>query len=75
MGCKQPIPWQQHGDLAACNVEDSAGADAKIEVTDEISEWDYGDYEGITSQEIAQQRKEKGEGTWDIWRDGCPGGE
>jgi probable phosphoglycerate mutase len=44
-------------------------------VTDEIREWDYGDYEGLTSAQIREQRKENGEGAWDIWRDGCPGGE
>jgi probable phosphoglycerate mutase len=49
--------------------------DAKIEVTDAICEWDYGEYEGLTSAEIRQQRLQKGLGPWDIWRDGCPGGE
>jgi broad specificity phosphatase PhoE len=45
-------------------------------VTDDIREWDYGDYEGLTSPEIRKIRAEQGfEGTWDIWRDGCPGGE
>lgn len=38
-------------------------------------EWDYGDYEGITSAEIKKQRQAQGLGPWDIWRDGCPGGE
>ena len=51
------------------------GTSAKIEVTEAIAEWDYGDYEGVTSHEIAAQRKEKGEPEWDIWRDGCPGVE
>jgi len=40
-----------------------------------IREWDYGNYEGLTSQTIREQRNAKGEGEWDIWRDGCPGGE
>lgn len=40
-----------------------------------VREWDYGDYEGLTSQQIRTQRAERGEGPWDIWRDGCPGGE
>lgn len=45
-------------------------------VTEDIREWDYGDYEGITSAEIREIRRREGlEGTWDIWRDGCPGGE
>ena len=49
--------------------------EAKIQVTNEIREWDYGDYEGVTSVQIAEQRKEHGLGAWDIWRDGCPNGE
>ena len=35
-----------------------------------IVEWDYGDYDGITSRQIHQQRPD-----WDLWRDGCPNGE
>jgi broad specificity phosphatase PhoE len=35
-----------------------------------LVEWDYGDYDGITSKEIHQQRPD-----WDLWRDGCPNGE
>ncbi|KAK4200157.1 histidine phosphatase superfamily [Triangularia verruculosa] len=52
--------------------------EAKVEITEDIREWDYGEYEGITSPEINEIRKEKGiDGgkKWDIWRDGCPGGE
>lgn len=33
-------------------------------------EWNYGDYEGITSSAIHAQRPD-----WDLWRDGCPGGD
>ena len=33
-------------------------------------EWDYGRYEGITTHDIDQMRP-----GWDLWRDGCPGGE
>lgn len=46
--------------------------------TEEIAEWDYGDYEGLKKQEIKDLRKEKGldkEREWDIRRDGCEGGE
>ncbi|KAK3673161.1 Sedoheptulose 1,7-bisphosphatase [Recurvomyces mirabilis] len=48
---------------------------AKVEVTEAIREWDYGDYEGITSKQIAEQRQKDGAEEWNIWRDGCPGGE
>lgn len=47
----------------------------KVEVRDDVREWDYGEYEGVKSAEITEMREEKGEGKWDIWRDGCPGGE
>jgi sedoheptulose-bisphosphatase len=72
LGCKGDLPWGKHGDVEEGAVE---GMDAKIEVTDQIREWDYGDYEGITSAEIRKMREDSGEGPWDIWRDGCPGGE
>ena len=39
-------------------------------MTEEVREWDYGDYEGLKPAEI--QAKNPG---WFIWRDGCPGGE
>jgi len=39
--------------------------------TDEdVREWDYGDYEGLTSGQIREIAP-----AWDIWTDGCPGGE
>lgn len=53
-------------------------ADRGLEVTADIREWDYGDYEGMTDVEIRGVRKKKGLDTdreWSIWRDGCPGGE
>ena len=37
---------------------------------EDLSEWDYGEYEGLTSAQIRATRP-----GWDIWRDGCPGGE
>ena len=50
-------------------------AQGKVQVEPDIREWDYGDYEGLTSKTIREQRRERGEKEWDIWRDGCPGGE
>jgi len=35
-----------------------------------LVEWDYGDYEGITSTQIHRRRPD-----WDLWTDGCPHGE
>jgi len=51
---------------------------AIIEQTESIAEWDYGDYEGKLTKEIVAMRKERGldsERPWDIWRDGCEGGD
>jgi broad specificity phosphatase PhoE len=47
-----------------------AGLGEEAEVRDELREWDYGDYEGLTTAEI--QRRRPG---WSLWRDGCPNGE
>ena len=49
-----------------------------ITATEDIAEWDYGDYEGLKAGEIRDLRNERGLDTvrkWDIWRDGCEGGE
>jgi broad specificity phosphatase PhoE len=35
-----------------------------------LREFTYGEYEGLTIEQIRAQRP-----GWDIWRDGCPGGE
>jgi broad specificity phosphatase PhoE len=40
------------------------------EVTPLISEWDYGDYEGTTTEEIR-----KAVPNWLVWTHGCPSGE
>jgi broad specificity phosphatase PhoE len=40
------------------------------EVDEDLAEWAYGDYEGITTPEI----RERVPG-WTIWTHGCPGGE
>jgi broad specificity phosphatase PhoE len=36
----------------------------------DLQEWDYGDYEGVTSDQIREERP-----GWTVFRDGCPGGE
>ncbi|HKG39189.1 MAG TPA: histidine phosphatase family protein [Conexibacter sp.] len=36
----------------------------------DLMEVDYGEYEGRTTAEIHRSRPD-----WDLWRDGCPGGE
>ncbi|SDS18749.1 histidine phosphatase family protein [Microlunatus soli] len=44
--------------------------DAEPKTDDDLVEWAYGDYEGRTSPDIRTARPD-----WDLWRDGCPGGE
>ena len=39
------------------------------EVSPLLAEWDYGEYEGLTTPEIR-----KSVPGWQLWRDGCPGG-
>jgi broad specificity phosphatase PhoE len=47
-----------------------AGLAERAERTDALLEWDYGEYEGITTKQIRESRP-----GWFLWRDGCPGGE
>ena len=35
-----------------------------------LREYDYGDYEGVTTEEVRRERPD-----WQLFRDGCPGGE
>jgi probable phosphoglycerate mutase len=46
------------------------GLGDRAEACEELHEWDYGDYEGLTTAEILALRP-----GWSLWRDGCPGGE
>ena len=52
---------QVTAELAGLTVDD---------VDEQISEWDYGDYEGTTTEEIR-----KAVPNWLVWTHGCPGGE
>lgn len=47
-----------------------AGFGAQAEIDHDLVEWDYGDYEGLTSAQIHEKRPD-----WQLFRDGCPGGE
>ncbi|MDQ1684704.1 MAG: hypothetical protein QOC82_1441 [Frankiaceae bacterium] len=47
-----------------------AGLGDVAEIDADLSEWDYGDYEGLTTPEIRANRP-----GWNLWRDGCPNGE
>jgi broad specificity phosphatase PhoE len=47
-----------------------AGFEDRAVIDDELREWDYGSYEGLTTPEIHER-----DPGWVLWRDGCPGGE
>ena len=47
-----------------------AGLGNSAVIDADLSEWNYGEYEGLTSAEIRETRP-----GWLVFRDGCPGGE
>ncbi len=47
-----------------------AGFGATAQIDPDLVEWDYGDYESLTTSQILKRRP-----GWHLFRDGCPGGE
>jgi len=47
-----------------------AGLGALARIEPDLAEWDYGDYEGLTTAEIYERHPD-----WNLFRAGCPGGE
>lgn len=62
--------------LVICSPRRRALATAQLagltvgEISEHLAEWDYGDYEGLTTPQI--HRSDPG---WQLWTHGCPGGE
>ncbi|KAF2850970.1 phosphoglycerate mutase family protein-like protein [Plenodomus tracheiphilus IPT5] len=84
LGCRDRFPWSP--DPSSSSPSDPTttpstslnprSTNASIQITPAIREWDYGSYEGKTSPQIRAERASKGlNSDWDIWRDGCEGGE
>ena len=47
-----------------------AGLGDRMVLEDDLVEFNYGDYEGLTTDEIERRRP-----GWNLWTNGCPGGE
>jgi probable phosphoglycerate mutase len=47
-----------------------AGLGAEAQIEPDLAEWDYGDYEGLRSEEIRKTQP-----GWTVFHDGCPNGE
>ncbi|MPV51202.1 histidine phosphatase family protein [Pseudactinotalea sp. HY160] len=57
--------------LRARRTAELAGFSAdRVELCEDLVEWDYGDYEGVTSADIRAERP-----GWTIWTGDVPGGE
>ncbi|KAK2673031.1 Histidine phosphatase superfamily, clade-1 [Fusarium oxysporum f. sp. vasinfectum] len=67
LGLKRPLPWTPHGAPDGTGLQ----CEAEVEVTDYIREWDYGDYEGITTPEIQEIRERYHKPAMDKGSDQC----
>lgn len=66
-----------HFDLVLCSPRQRAlqtakfaGYEKSVTVDPNLAEWNYGGYEGLTTDEIRADRE-----GWDLWRDGAPRGD
>jgi broad specificity phosphatase PhoE len=72
-------PWLMHIQFArvftsprqrARRTCELVGLGSQAELEPDLAEWGYGDYEGKLSSDIRKARPD-----WNVFRDGCPGGE
>jgi probable phosphoglycerate mutase len=69
LGGERPVVYSSPR-KRAIETADLALPDRQFALEPLVAEYDYGDYEGLTGRQIALRAP-----GWDIWRDGCPGGE
>ena len=62
--------WSSPRQRARHTAELAALAGSPPTVREDLAEWDYGSYEGLTSDQIAER-----DPGWSIWAGGGPGGE
>lgn len=66
-------------DLLLEGVDELAKLEIPVVIDEDLREWEYGDYEGLKTDEIIELRKLRGldqDGeTWNIWKFGCENGE
>jgi broad specificity phosphatase PhoE len=68
-GLSVSVVWSSPSQRARTTCE-LAGFAAGAVVKDDLAEWDYGAYEGLTTRQILADRP-----GWQLFRDGCPKGE
>lgn len=76
--CSPRTRARQTHQLAFRDVKALGEESGKFAVEERLREWTYGDYEGLFTKEIRELRRSRGldqERAWDIWVDGCEGGE
>ena len=56
--------------IRARETAELAGFGDRVALRDGLLEFDYGDYEAISTEDVRRERPE-----WYLWRDGSPGGE
>ncbi|MDI1492661.1 MAG: Sedoheptulose 1,7-bisphosphatase [Ramalina farinacea] len=56
IGCRERMPWhtadKEGKEGAGEKLDEGVRSEAKVQVTEDIREWDYGVYEGLTSQQV-----------------------
>lgn len=78
LGVNERLPWNSLLSETSLAGGNCSGA-GSIEISEDLEEWDYGEYEGMTISEVWERRRQQGLNVdgrpWNIFQDGCDGGE